>query len=102
MTNGAPTCLAKGKVEVRRVIKEVDLRLRWRFKTQENDIAFGIVLTESEGSEEILVSHVILPLSFPFLLGALIYFRRIYCPCVVMIPTNDWSRYYFTLSAQGD
>ncbi|ELR14028.1 emp24/gp25L/p24 family protein [Acanthamoeba castellanii str. Neff] len=38
---------AKGKVEMIKEIKEVGVRLRWRFKTQDNDIAFGVVFTEA-------------------------------------------------------
>ena len=46
---------AKGKVEMIKDIKEVGVRLRWRFKTQDNDIAFGVVFTEAGKPDDAIV-----------------------------------------------
>ncbi len=45
---------AKGRIEVRRRLQEVGCKLRWSFRTEEKDIAFGIAFSELANPDEVV------------------------------------------------
>jgi hypothetical protein len=50
---------SKGKVELEKRIEKVPARLCWRFKTEGNDISFGVVYQQSASSSAIVGAEII-------------------------------------------
>jgi hypothetical protein len=82
---------AKGKIELVKEIKEVGVRLRWRFKLQDNDIAFGVVFTEAGKPDDAFVRPDRLPLRVTVLTPHTHTHthRKRYSPCAVTPTTRN-------------